>query len=242
MQIVCRSNFIVFLFLTCMAQGAVAQVNDHKKESGPVTTMTFKTESFDFGTIDEGEVVERVFTFTNTGTEPLVITDASGSCGCTVPQWPRAPIAPGETASLTVAFDSKGKLGNRNQKVTVTANTDPPMTFLSLTGEVRPKAPGDPKQEVQSDKKLGAERNKSCVVIYPNPTAETLTIDIKENAGQSVTVTILSLFGQVMAERELAIAPEKIEFQVGHYPAGTYFAQIRIGAMQREAKCFVVAK
>lgn len=242
MQIVCRSNFITFLFLMCMAQAAAAQVNDHTKESGPVTAITFKTESFDFGTIDEGELVERVFTFTNTGTEPLVITDVRGSCGCTVPLWPRAPIAPGETASLTVAFNSKGKPGNRNQKVTVTANTDPPMTFLSLTGEVRPKAAGDHEQEVPSDKKLAAAPNKSCVVIYPNPTAETLTIDLKENAGQSVTVTVVSLFGQVMAERELAIAPEKIEFQVGHYPVGTYFAQIRIGTVQHEAKCFVVAK
>ncbi|RMF04691.1 MAG: DUF1573 domain-containing protein [Bacteroidetes bacterium] len=106
--------------------------------AGPTTTMTFEETTFDFGTVNEGEMVEHTYKFTNTGSEPLVLSDAKGSCGCTVPQWPREPIAPGQSGEITVQFNSKGKKGKRNQKVTITANTNPPQTFIYLTGEVKP--------------------------------------------------------------------------------------------------------
>lgn len=106
--------------------------------SGPLTTIEFAESNFDFGIIDEGEIVSHTFQFTNTGSEPLIISDAKGSCGCTVPSKPTAPIAAGETGEITVQFNSKGKKGNRNQKVTVTANTNPAQTFISLTGTVNP--------------------------------------------------------------------------------------------------------
>lgn len=104
--------------------------------AGPTTVMAFNETTFDFGTVPEGEKVAHTYTFTNTGNEPLILSDAKGSCGCTVPQWPREPIAPGEDAVVTVEFNSKGKKGKRNQKVTITANTNPPQTFIYLTGEV----------------------------------------------------------------------------------------------------------
>ena len=104
--------------------------------AGPTTTMTFGETEFDFGTVQEGEQVAHTYTFTNTGSEPLILSDAKGSCGCTVPDWPREPIAPGAEAEVTVEFNSKGKKGKRNQKVTITANTNPPQTFIYLTGEV----------------------------------------------------------------------------------------------------------
>ena len=104
--------------------------------SGPTTTMEFAETTFDFGTVQDGEKVAHTYKFKNTGSEPLVFADAKGSCGCTVPKWPREPIAPGASSHVTVEFDSKGKGGKRNQKVTITANTNPPQTFLYLTGEV----------------------------------------------------------------------------------------------------------
>lgn len=107
---------------------------------GPTTTMAFAEETFDFGTVEEGEVVSHTYTFTNTGSEPLILSNAKGSCGCTVPDWPREPIAVGETAELTVTFNSKNKKGKRDQKVTITANTNPPQTFIHLKGEVTPAA------------------------------------------------------------------------------------------------------
>ncbi|SER27191.1 DUF1573 domain-containing protein [Neolewinella agarilytica] len=107
--------------------------------TGPVTTMAFKDNgTFDFGTVTEGEIVSHTFSFTNTGSEPLIISDAKGSCGCTVPSKPTAPIAPGEDGEITVQFNSKNKKGARNQKVTVTANTNPAQTFIYLTGTVNP--------------------------------------------------------------------------------------------------------
>ncbi|MEM1215019.1 MAG: DUF1573 domain-containing protein [Bacteroidota bacterium] len=104
--------------------------------AGPTTSMSFNETTYDFGTVQEGEVVAHTYTFTNTGDETLVLSDAKGSCGCTVPKWPREPIAPGASADITVEFNSKNKKGKRNQKVTITANTNPPQTFIYLTGEV----------------------------------------------------------------------------------------------------------
>lgn len=107
--------------------------------AGPITTMAFVDNgTFDFGTIQDGEVVSHTYKFTNTGSEPLIISDAKGSCGCTVPSKPTAPIAPGATGEITVQFNSKGKPGARDQKVTVTANTNPAQTFLHMTGTVNP--------------------------------------------------------------------------------------------------------
>ena len=104
--------------------------------TGPTTTVAFGETEYDFGTVDQGAVVEHVFTFTNSGSEPLVISNAKGSCGCTVPEWPKEPIAPGATGEITVKFDSKGKKNAQNKKVTITANTNPAQSFLYIKGNV----------------------------------------------------------------------------------------------------------
>lgn len=106
--------------------------------TGPTTTMAFTETEFNFGTVLEGEKVAHTYSFKNTGNEPLILSNAQGSCGCTVPKWPREPIPPGESADIVVEFNSKGKRGTRNQKVTITANTNPPQTFIYLKGEVTP--------------------------------------------------------------------------------------------------------
>lgn len=107
---------------------------------GPLTTVEFSETIFDFGEVMEGEKVVHNYKFTNTGKEPLIISNAKGSCGCTVPSWPREPIPPGETGEIKVQFDSKGKgkVGGNNQskRVTLTANTDPAQTFLTIKGKV----------------------------------------------------------------------------------------------------------
>jgi hypothetical protein len=124
---------------TPQAQPAAAQP---AAPAGPTTTMTFGETEFDFGTVNEGEKVSHTYTFTNNGEEPLILSNAKGSCGCTVPSWPREPIAPGATGEITVEFNSKNKKGKRNQKVTVTANTNPPQSFIYLKGDVTPAAGG----------------------------------------------------------------------------------------------------
>lgn len=109
----------------------------------PKTVMSFTSEEFDFGTVNEGEKVKHTFKFKNTGKEPLVISNAKGSCGCTVPKWPREPIAPGASGDVVVEFNSDKKTGKRNQQVTITANTEPANTIVRLVGNVTPKAGGN---------------------------------------------------------------------------------------------------
>lgn len=115
--------------------------------TGPTTTVQFEELVHEFGEVVEGTLVKHVYKFKNTGNEPLVISDAKGSCGCTVPDWPREPVPPGGSGVINVQFDSKGKGSDDGQKqskrVTVTANTNPAQTYLTITGVVKkdPKAP-----------------------------------------------------------------------------------------------------
>lgn len=109
--------------------------------TGPTTTVEYETMVYDFGEVKEGEHVKYAFKFKNTGSEPLVISDAKGSCGCTVPDWPREPIAPGASAEIKIDFDSKGKGSDdgskQTKRVTVTANTNPAQTYLTISGVVK---------------------------------------------------------------------------------------------------------
>ncbi|QJW91376.1 DUF1573 domain-containing protein [Spirosoma taeanense] len=103
--------------------------------------ITFaETGVFDFGQLTEGDTVEHVFKFTNTGEFPLIINNITASCGCTTPEWPREPVAPGATSSIRVRFNSRGKSGEQNKTVTVFANTNPSMTDLQFRAMVKPKS------------------------------------------------------------------------------------------------------
>jgi len=98
--------------------------------------VSFDKEVHDYGTVKQGGNGECEFKFTNTGSEPLIISDAKGSCGCTVPEWPKTPIKPGESASIKVKYDTK-RVGPINKTVTVTSNasTEPTKT-LRIKGTV----------------------------------------------------------------------------------------------------------
>ncbi len=104
------------------------------------TTIKFDKTSHDFGTIKQGDNVECVFKVTNTGNEPLVIENAHGSCGCTVPDYPKEPIAPGETKDIKVKFNSAGKKDKQSKTVTITANTDPIQSVLTVNSFVETAA------------------------------------------------------------------------------------------------------
>ncbi len=106
------------------------------KPEGPLPEFDFSSETFDFGAISEGEVVEHIFSFTNTGEAPLIIQSASASCGCTVPSYSKDPVPVGGTGEIAVRFNSKGKKGNQAPTITVTANTFPKVLKLRLKGTV----------------------------------------------------------------------------------------------------------
>jgi len=106
------------------------------KPEGDLPEFNFSSETFDFGAISEGEVVEHTFSFTNTGEAPLIIQSASASCGCTVPSYSKEPVPVGGTGEIAVSFNSKGKKGNQAPTITVTANTYPKVLKLRLKGTV----------------------------------------------------------------------------------------------------------
>lgn len=93
----------------------------------------------DFGKIEEGKNLEVSFRFKNIGDKPLVISNVSASCGCTVPETPKKPYAPGETGVIKASFNSSGKVGSQSKQVNVFANLDPAMTSLNFRVEVKAK-------------------------------------------------------------------------------------------------------
>lgn len=107
---------------------------DVDPENMPV--IKFEKELYEFGTITQGEKVEHLFKFTNTGKSDLFITRCSATCGCTVPEWPKEPLAPGESGEIKVIFDSNGKRGKQHKKVTIVANTQPSTSVVALSGQV----------------------------------------------------------------------------------------------------------
>ena len=96
-------------------------------------------DEFDFGEIKEGENVIHEYKIKNTGTGDLLISSAKGSCGCTVPEWPKEPIKAGEEAKIKVTFNSRGKPGAQNKRVTLMTNAIPNVKILTIKGNVIPK-------------------------------------------------------------------------------------------------------
>ncbi|WKV12865.1 DUF1573 domain-containing protein [Marivirga harenae] len=125
-----------------MANQSTSQVKStsNEKPEGPLPKMEFSEKVHDFGRITEGDVVTKVFTFKNTGEAPLIISNATSSCGCTVPSYTEEPIAPGEEGELEVKYNSRGKKNQDNKVVRVTANTWPATNNITIKAFVEPKA------------------------------------------------------------------------------------------------------
>ncbi|MEX0883699.1 MAG: DUF1573 domain-containing protein [Cyclobacteriaceae bacterium] len=108
-----------------------------KSENGPV--ITFEESSKDFGDIHQGDKVEHVFKFENTGKSPLVISNVAATCGCTVPNWPKEPVVPGDKGEIKVSFNSTGKMGKQNSVVRIYSNASEPIEKVSMISNVLPK-------------------------------------------------------------------------------------------------------
>ncbi|HOY18476.1 MAG TPA: DUF1573 domain-containing protein [Haliscomenobacter sp.] len=113
--------------------------NAEPQDTINVAKLEFNSHSFDFGEVEEGEVVTHAYEFTNTGKVPLVITNGHSTCGCTVPEWPKEAIKPGGKGKIVVKFDSNGKAGPQAKPITIVANTYPSQTMLELVGLVNAK-------------------------------------------------------------------------------------------------------
>ena len=110
--------------------------NDGTIDSSFLPIITWDEVEFDYGTIYEGDIVKKDFRFRNTGTAPLLIVNATSTCGCTVPDWPKSPIPPDSTGTILVKFDSKNKEGAQNKEVTIFANTYPNKSTITIKGIV----------------------------------------------------------------------------------------------------------
>ena len=124
----------LFLFFAV----AVNAQESAKVESAGGAEITFDSEVIDYGTIAQNADGVRTFKFTNTGNAPLIISNAKGSCGCTVPTWPKQPINPGEKAEIKVKY-ATNRVGPINKSVTVTSNAGTPTKVLRIKGNVLAK-------------------------------------------------------------------------------------------------------
>lgn len=145
-------------FFTACQDSAAKKINNSSNAdtsqpapatAGPV--MTFDKITHDFGTINEGDRVTTQFSFTNTGISDLIIVDARGSCGCTVPSYPKnTPIAPGQSQTITVSFDSSNKPGLQQKTVTLSANTSSGREMLRIKANVTPDPVKQQQREAQA--------------------------------------------------------------------------------------------
>ena len=138
------------------AKKAKANAQKTLSDDRPKTKITFDEMEHHFGTINEGDKVEHIFTFTNTGSEPLILEKCKGSCGCTVPTCPSEPILPGGKGEIKVVFNSRGKRNHQEKRVTITANTEPQQTVLKIIADVTP----DPEAEAKRKAKQAAKDAK----------------------------------------------------------------------------------
>jgi len=124
-----------FTLLFCFAFTSIAQSEapSAPAEGGP--NMNLETIEVDYGVIEQNSEPYRMFKFTNDGDEPLQITNAKGSCGCTVPEYPKEPIFPGETSEIKVRYDTK-RIGKFVKRVTLTTNEAVATRVLTIKGEV----------------------------------------------------------------------------------------------------------
>ena len=130
---------LLLVLVLGLACPVFAQEKAAEKKNGPV--ISWEKKSHDFGNIMQGDKVEHTFHFTNTGNEPLIITNVQVSCGCTVPKgWPRDPIPPGGTGQITVSFNSAGKIGMQNKPVILVTNAvNPEGNTITFTTNILDK-------------------------------------------------------------------------------------------------------
>ena len=109
-----------------------------QKKQSDFPTMDFTVDNYDFGTINEGQVVENNFVFKNTGSSDLIITDVQASCGCTVAEYPKLPVKSMQEGVIKVKFNSRGKHGKQEKTIAITANTKNKKEILKIVADIKP--------------------------------------------------------------------------------------------------------
>ena len=247
-------NLNIVVLLSFMCSLAIGQNLNEITTTTGLTKIEFQESTFEFGEIEEGEKIKNVFIFKNTGTEPLIITNAKGSCGCTIPMYPKEPIMPGESADLLVEFNSKGKGSTagaqQSKRVSITANTDPAISYLTIKGKVfktegsKPAveiAPATAQATIKVDQsKLNSDIDSEQVLMFPNPTDNELNVSLKDFAKQAGSIEIYNGAGAKVIGKNVSDFGEDQVFNVADYAPGVYTVSIKVDGKNRIAKRFVV--
>lgn len=138
----------VMIMLCCALMGIAAKAQENKQVISTTTSpatdkdagkFQFKEETYDYGEVPEGPFAECDFVFKNTGKKPIVITNAHGSCGCTVPEWSHEPVMPGSKGNIHVKYTTAGHAGQINKDITIISNAQQSPMVLHIKGSVIPK-------------------------------------------------------------------------------------------------------
>jgi hypothetical protein len=157
--------FLIGAMTASKAQTGAPVTSGMENKNGPI--MTMDVLEYNFGTIKQGDIVTREYKFKNTGKEPLIINNAVGSCGCTVPDYPKEPIKPNGTGVIKVTFNSAGKMGQQDKTVTLTYDTDKTIV-LHLKGTVEaPSAQPAPQAPVVAPQNGGTTGNTKTQTTQP---------------------------------------------------------------------------
>lgn len=243
-QLIFASALVLLSSNILMAQ---AVPNEESPAQSPTTTtLTFDESEFNFGKVAVGEKVQHIYRFTNTGDEPLVLSNAKGSCGCTVPSWPKDPIQPGGSGAIVVEFDTKGKMGPQVKQVTITANTDPVQTVVYIKGEVFDAQGNEvllnPALKIQKVEAVSLAKTDD-ILVYPNPTSSLLTVELKDATGKTANLEVFNGNGQLVDKLNVAeVGKSNLQFDVRNYDVGTYWLSVKIGDAERVSQPFVVAR
>ena len=141
-------SLVLIVGFTAVNAQEVKTTDLTQTEKAVNATIDFESKVVDYGTIEHNADGVRKFIFTNNGTEPLIIKNAKGSCGCTVPTWSREPIAPGATSEIGVKY-ATNRVGKFTKTITLTTNADKKPVILTIKGEVNP----GPKETAVPEKK-----------------------------------------------------------------------------------------
>ncbi|HRH65976.1 MAG TPA: DUF1573 domain-containing protein [Bacteroidia bacterium] len=134
-----RTLFLALLLINAISSSAQEEkktLSNIGNENSNQASFAFETDEHNFGTISQGESVTYEFKFSNTGNEPLIISKAEGSCGCTVPVYPKEPIMKGQSSVIKVTFNSAGKMGVQDKTVTLTSNAKQNPMIIHMKGTV----------------------------------------------------------------------------------------------------------
>jgi hypothetical protein len=136
-KIVVFAAFLIGVSGAAMAQEAAKTAPAQEQAAVTGAIITFEESKFDFGPIRQGDKVEHTFSFKNTGTQALIVTNVYTTCGCTVSEWTKTPVLPGKTGIVKARFDSKDKMGKQNKVLTIESNAMQGNATVSILTDIK---------------------------------------------------------------------------------------------------------